>query len=131
MKIRNGFLALSGTMLLSVTAPAFAADVIAEPDLGPFSAQIDAWAGGLFITDAKDNTDPDENNLFAYGADARLRFDLLDVISVQADASFDDTDKNSGDDYYQGGWQVGGHLNWNNSDSGLLGISSRFAASCK
>jgi hypothetical protein len=122
MIIKNGLLGLFGTMLLCGTAPAFAADVSVEPELGPFSAMIDAWAGGLFITDAKENVEPDETDLFVYGADGRLRFDLTDAISVQADASIDDADKGGGDDYYEGGWLVGGHLNWNNPDSGLLGV---------
>lgn len=122
MKIRNVFLALSGTMVLGVTAPAFAADVIAEPELGPFSAEIDAWAGGLFITDPTGEVEPDETDLFVYGADGRLRFDLTDAISAQADAYVDDSDKGGSDDYYEGGWLVGGHLNWNNPDSGLLGV---------
>jgi hypothetical protein len=90
--------------------------------MGPFSAQFDGWAGGFFITDPKINTEPDENNLLAYGADARLRLDLAELISVQAEASVDDTDKNVGEDYYQGGWQVGGHLNWNNSETWLLSV---------
>lgn len=122
MKIRNGFLMLSATMVLSLTAPVFAADVSVEPELGPLSATIDAWAGALFITDTEENVVPGETDLFAYGADGRLRFDLTDAISIQADASIDDTDKNNGDDFHQGGWLLGGHLNWNNPDSGLLGV---------
>jgi hypothetical protein len=122
MKIGNGFLALLGTTFLSVSAPVFAADVAVEPELSPFSAEIDGWAGGLFITDETENVEPDETDLFVYGADARLRLDVSDAISIQLDGSIDGTDKNSGNDYHQGGWLAGGHLSWSNSSSGLLGV---------
>jgi hypothetical protein len=107
----------------SVSAtPARPADVNAEPDLGPFSTQLDGWAGGFFIANPKGNAVPDENNLLAYGADARLRLDLAELISVQAEASVDDTDKNVGFGFYQGGWQAAGHLNWTDGEAGLLGV---------
>ena len=75
MKIGNGFLALLGTTFLSLSASAFAADIAVEPVLGPFSVTIDGWAGGLFLTDPKGQVEPDETDLFVYGADGRLRFD--------------------------------------------------------
>jgi hypothetical protein len=120
--IRLGAAALA--MTVSLASVAIAADVELPPEeaLSPFSAQVDGWVGYWFLDDEKDNVLSDEDEGLIYGADGKLRLDLFSGLSVQADAGFDDVDENDGEDYYQGGWYVGGHLSWSDPESALLGI---------
>ncbi|MBC8036247.1 MAG: hypothetical protein H7X89_03415 [Rhizobiales bacterium] len=122
MVSKNVLYAFSAIALLGISAPALAADVSVEEPMSPFSAEAEAWAGWLFLESPKDNVVPDEEDTFVYGGDARARLDLFDVLSVQGDVSIEETDENNGQDYYQGGWMAGGHLNWTDQESGLLGI---------
>ena len=104
------------------SAVANAADVAPPEALSHFSGQIDASLGYWFMDGEKDNTDPDETSAWTFGADGKFRIDLFDGVAAQADFSFEETDANEGDDYYQGSLLAGGHLSWSNPDSGLLGI---------
>ncbi|MBC8035700.1 MAG: hypothetical protein H7X89_00555 [Rhizobiales bacterium] len=120
---RSVFCVLSAVAWLGVSAPALAADINVEPEMGPFSAEAEAWAGWQFVDSPKNNVIPGEDDSFIYGADGRVRFDLSSVLSVQGDLLWDDAATHSGsEDIYHGGWMGGGHLNWTDRQSGLLGI---------
>lgn len=107
--------------LAALSGSAMAADPTAPSAEGPFSAVLDGWVGGYFISGASGNVGPDETSMLDFGGDLRARMNLGDIIAIQGDASIERTDNTDATDQFEKGWHVGGHLSLYN-DAWLIGI---------
>ncbi len=114
---------LMGVSLAALTAPAFAADPIVyveEPMVvaqrSPFSGHIEAYLGGLNISEGGD----DETYL-VYGGTGRLNWAINDRWNLQGDVFYDniDTDEIGGSISGLGGAV---HAYWRNPDSFAVGV---------
>ncbi len=117
---------LTATMIgiAALSSGAMAADPVAEVE-SPFSAVLDGWVGGYFISGESDNAAPDGTEFFDFGGDFRVRMNIGEMIAIQGDASAESTDDTSGNDRLEDGWHVGGHLSLY-GDTGLIGIMGAF-----
>jgi hypothetical protein len=123
--MKKAIVAATAAGLAAISSHALAADL--EPGKwNPFSATFDMWTGGLAIDDAEGNVNPDEDNVFVFGADLRTRLNLGDMYAIQGDLQVDSTDDTSGTDRHEDGWATGLHLSHYN-ETGLFGIMGAFA----
>lgn len=122
--MRSGLVWPTATLLAVMVSAgtAFAADIVPEETLSPFSLRLEGWGGVLLYGDEKGDFDPANSTLGIIGADAYGRINLGDSFALQLDLSADATDNDEDFVGYDGSVLGGGHLNWNDPESGLFGI---------